>query len=234
VAGSRRCPTAPSERSRGGSSAALDAAWAFAYDVARGAYSLDDLIRWGGYLVLVAIVFTETGLLVGFFLPGDSLLITAGLVAATGALDIWWLNVLLMAAAIVGDSVGYAIGYRAGPRLFTREQSLLFRPSHVERTRQFYERHGAKTIVIARFVPIVRTFAPVVAGVGQMEYRRFLIYNVAGGVGWVTSMTWAGYLLGQTIPNIGDHIHVVVVIVILLSLIPIAIELYKERRRRSA
>jgi len=182
----------------------------------------------------VAIVFTETGLLIGFFLPGDSLLITAGLVAATGMLDIWWLNALLIVAAIAGDSVGYAIGYRAGPRLFTREKSLLFRPSHVERTRQFYERHGAKTIVIARFVPIVRTFAPVVAGVGQMEYRRFLIYNVAGGVGWVTSMTWAGYLLGQTIPNIGDHIHVVVVIVILLSLIPIAVELYKERRRRSA
>jgi membrane-associated protein len=206
----------------------------FLSDLVRGVYSLDDLIRWGGYVALVAIVFTETGLLVGFFLPGDSLLITAGLVAATGALDIWLLNGLLIVAAIVGDSVGYAIGYRAGPRLFTREKSLLFRPSHVERTRRFYERHGAKTIVIARFVPMVRTFAPVVAGVAQMEYRRFLIYNVAGGVGWVTSMTWAGYLLGQTIPNIGEHIHIVVVIVIVLSLIPIAVELYKERRRRSA
>jgi membrane-associated protein len=213
---------------------ALAAAWGFVLDIVRGTYSLDDLIRWGGYTILTAIVFTETGLLVGFFLPGDSLLITAGLVAATGALDIWVLTGLLIAAAIIGDSVGYAIGYRAGPRLFTREQSLLFRPSHVERTRQFYARHGAKTIVIARFVPIVRTFAPVVAGVGQMEYRRFLIYNVAGGVGWVTSMTWAGYLLGQTIPNIGDHIHVVVVIVIVLSVIPIAVELYRERRRRSA
>jgi len=212
----------------------LGAAWTVVYDIARGTYSLDDLVRWGGYVILVAIVFTETGLLVGFFLPGDSLLITAGLVAATGALDIWWLNGLLIVAAVVGDSVGYAIGYRAGPRIFTREQSLLFRPSHVERTRQFYERHGAKTIVIARFVPIVRTFAPVVAGVGQMEYRRFLIYNVAGGVGWVTSMTWAGYLLGQTIPNIGDHIHVVVAIVIVLSVIPIGVELYRERRRRSA
>jgi membrane-associated protein len=212
----------------------LGAAWTVVYDIARGTYSLDDLVRWGGYVILVAIVFTETGLLVGFFLPGDSLLITAGLVAATGALDIWWLNGLLIVAAVVGDSVGYAIGYRAGPRIFTREQSLLFRPSHVERTRQFYERHGAKTIVIARFVPIVRTFAPVVAGVGQMEYRRFLIYNVAGGVGWVTSMTWAGYLLGQTIPNIGDHIHVVVAVVIVLSVIPIGVELYRERRRRSA
>ena len=205
----------------------------FLYDLATGVYSLDALIRWGGYLVLVLIVFTETGLLVGFFLPGDSLLITAGLVAATGVLNIWWLNVLLIIAAVVGDSVGYAIGARMGPRLFTRPKSLLFNPRHVERTRAFYARHGAKTIVIARFVPLVRTFAPVVAGVAGMEYRRFVIYNVAGGVGWVTSMTWAGYLLGQTIPNINDHIHVVVAIVIVLSLIPIAIEILKERRRRS-
>lgn len=205
----------------------------FLYDLATGVYALDDLIRWGGYLLLVGIVFTETGLLVGFFLPGDSLLISAGLVAATGLLNIWWLNVLLIAAAIAGDSVGYAIGARMGPRLFTRPKSLLFNPRHVERTRAFYARHGAKTIVIARFVPLVRTFAPVVAGVAGMEYRRFLIYNVAGGVGWVTSMTWAGYLLGQTVPNISEHIHIVVAIVIVLSLIPIAIEILKERRRRS-
>jgi membrane-associated protein len=198
-----------------------------------GRYALDDLVRWGGYGAMVAIVFVETGLLVGFFLPGDSLLITAGLVAATGVLNIWWLNLLLAAAAIVGDSVGYAIGWRAGPRLFTRPKSLLFDPRHIERTRAFYARHGAKTIVIARFVPIVRTFAPVVAGVGQMEYRRFLLYNVAGGVGWVTSMTWAGYLLGQTVPNISEHIHVLVAIVILLSLVPIVVELVRERRRRS-
>jgi membrane-associated protein len=204
----------------------------FLADLVRGAYSLDSLIRWGGYAVLIAIVFAETGLLVGFFLPGDSLLVTAGLVAATGALNIWWLNVVLIVAAVVGDSVGYAIGRRIGPRLFTREKSLLFNPAHVERTRRFYERHGAKTIVIARFVPIVRTFAPTVAGVGQMEYRRFIFYNVAGGVGWVVSMTWAGYLLGHSVPNIGDHIHVVVAIVIVLSLIPIAVELLRERRRR--
>ena len=199
-----------------------------------GRYGLDDLVRGGGYVVLFAIVFTETGLLVGFFLPGDSLLITAGLVAATGTLNIWWLNGLLAAAAIAGDSVGYAIGWRAGARLFTRPRSLLFNPRHVERTRAFYARHGAKTIVIARFVPIVRTFAPVVAGVGEMEYRRFLLYNVAGGVGWVTSMTWAGYLLGQAVPNISDHIHILVAVVIGLSLIPIVVEVVRERRRRSA
>src|SRR5207247_1155725 len=170
----------------------------------------------------------------GFFLPGDSLLITAGIVAAAGGLNIWWLSLVLVAAPPTGDSVGYAIGVRLGPRLFTRPKSLLFNPRHIERTRVFYARHGSKTIVIARFVPIVRTFAPVVAGVGQMEYRRFIFYNVAGGVGWVTSLTWAGYLLGQTVPNIGDHIHIVVAVVILLSLIPIVVELVRERRRRSA
>jgi len=204
----------------------------FLFDLATGRYALDDLIRWGGYAVLVAIVFTETGLLVGFFLPGDSLLITAGLVAAAGGLNIWWINALLIVAAVTGDSVGYAIGYRIGPRLFTRPQSLLFNPRHVERTREFYARHGAKTIVIARFVPIIRTFAPVVAGVGQMAYRRFVFYNVAGGVGWVTSMTWAGYLLGRMIPNVSRYIHVVVGIVIVLSVIPIAVEIARERRRR--
>jgi membrane-associated protein len=204
------------------------------YGVLTGKVSLDALVRWGGYVVLTAIVFTETGLLVGFFLPGDSLLITAGLVAATGGLNIWWLNALLAGAAVAGDSVGYAIGARLGPRIFIREKSLLFNPKHVERTRRFYERHGAKTIVIARFVPIVRTFAPVVAGVGAMHYRRFLAYNVVGGVGWVVSMTGAGYLLGQLIPDISRHIHVVVVIVIVLSVIPIAFELLRERWRRTA
>jgi membrane-associated protein len=204
----------------------------FLGELLHGGYSLDALIRWGGYSVLTAIVFAETGLLVGFFLPGDSLLVTAGLVAATGALNIWWLNLLLILAAVIGDSVGYAIGRRVGPHLFVREKSLLFNPAHVERTRRFYARHGAKTIVIARFVPIVRTFAPTVAGVGQMEYRRFVFYNVAGGVGWVLSMTWAGYLLGQSIPNIGSHIHIVAAVVIVLSLIPIAVELLRERRRQ--
>ena len=204
----------------------------FLRDLVRGAYSLDSLIQWGGYGVLFAIVFAETGLLVGFFLPGDSLLITAGLSAANGTLNIWWLNGLLIVAAVVGDSVGYAIGRRLGPRLFTRQKSLLFNPAHVERTRRFYEKYGAKTIVIARFVPIVRTFAPVLAGVGGMEYRRFIFYNVAGGVGWVVSMTWVGYLLRQSIPNIGSYIHIVVPVVIVLSCIPIAVELLRERRRR--
>ena len=160
--------------------------------------ALYELVRWGGYVALVAIVFTETGLLIGFFLPGDSLLITAGLVAAAGGLDIWLLNVLLIVAAIVGDSVGYAIGYRAGPAHLHARGLALVQPQHLVRTREFYERHGGKTIVLARFIPIIRTFAPVVAGVGRMEYRRFLAYNVLGGIGWVVrarpgpATSWAG------------------------------------------
>jgi membrane-associated protein len=196
--------------------------------------ALYELVRWGGYVALVAIVFTETGLLIGFFLPGDSLLITAGLVAAAGGLDIWLLNGLLMAAAIVGDSVGYAIGYRAGPRIFTREDSRWFSRSHLVRTREFYERHGGKTIVLARFIPIIRTFAPVVAGVGRMEYRRFLAYNVLGGIGWVASLTWAGYLLGRSIPDIGRYIHIVIAVVVILSVIPIGVEWWRARARRDA
>ena len=193
-----------------------------------------EAIRWGGYVVLAAIVFSETGLFVGFFLPGDSLLIVAGLVASGGGLSIWLLMLFLSLAAIVGDSTGYAIGYRAGPMLFRRERSLLFDPRHLQRTRDFYARHGAKTIVIARFVPIIRTFAPVVAGIGQMEYRRFIFYNVAGGVGWVVSMTMAGYLLGRAIPNIGSYVHAVAIVVIALSFIPIVAEVLRARRRPSS
>ena len=203
----------------------------FLHGILTGAYSMDALIQWGGYILLVGIVFAETGLLVGLFLPGDSLLITAGLLASAGKLNIWWLNILVIAAAIVGDSTGYAIGVRLGPRIFTREKSLLFNPKHVVRTQRFYEKYGPKTIVIARFVPIIRTFAPVLAGVGAMRYRRFLTYNVAGGIGWVASMTWAGYLLGQTVPNISKHIHVLVIVIIILSVIPIAVEVYRERRK---
>ena len=203
----------------------------FLYGILTGAHSLDALIQWGGYVLLVAIVFAETGLLIGCFLPGDSLLVTAGLLAAAGHLNIWWINVLLMPAAIIGDSVGYAIGARLGPRIFTREKSLLFNPKHVERTRRFYEKYGGKTIVIARFVPIIRTFAPVLAGVGAMEYRRFLTYNVLGGIGWVASMSWAGKLAGDFFPNIIQYMHVVVPVIIVASCVPIVVEIYRERRR---
>jgi len=196
-------------------------------------YNLQELIRWGGYAVLAAIVFAETGLLVGFFLPGDSLLVTAGIVAAAGELNIAILNPLLMAAAIAGDSFGYAFGRKTGPRLFNREKSLFFARDHLLKTKAFYEKHGGKTIVLARFIPFARTFAPIVAGIGAMRYRRFLAYNVFGGIGWVASMTLAGYFLGSVIPDIDKHIHKVVAIVIFLSILPAIIEIARERVRRS-
>jgi len=195
-------------------------------------YQFDALIRWGGYTVLVAIVFAETGLLMGFFLPGDSLLVTAGLLAASdGLLSVWALIVLLSVAAIAGDSTGYAIGYHLGPRIFNREDSRLFHQNHLVRTQRFYEKYGAKTIVLARFVPIIRTFAPTVAGVGKMRYRTFLCYNVAGGIGWVASMTLAGFWLGRSIPHIEQNLHWVMSIVIVLSFLPIAREWWVARSR---
>jgi membrane-associated protein len=186
----------------------------------RTVYNVPELIRIGGMTGIVAIVFAETGLLVGFFLPGDSLLVTAGLFAARGDLDIAWLNVALAAAAIAGDATGYWIGYRAGQTLYSRPNSFFFRRDHVIRTHEFYERHGGKTIVIARFMPIIRTFAPVVAGAASMTYRRFAAYNIVGGIGWVLSMTLTGYYLGLSIPDIDKHIHIVVAVVIFLSLLP--------------
>ena len=148
-------------------------------------HNLNELIRWGGYVALIAIVFAETGLLIGFCLPGDSLLVTAGLISALdNTLHPVTLCISLSLAAIIGDSVGYAIGYYAGPKIFSRENSFFFNKEHVVRAQHFYEKYGPKTIVLARFVPIVRTFAPTVAGVAKMEYRKFLIYNIAGGVGW--------------------------------------------------
>ena len=186
-------------------------------------YNFPELIRVGGYTALVIIVFAETGLLAGFFLPGDSLLVTAGLIAASpdGPLHILLLIGLLCAAAITGDSTGYAIGYHLGPRIFNREDSRFFHRGHLLRTQRFYERYGPKTIVLARFVPFVRTFAPTVAGVGRMRYPLFLFYNVAGGVGWVCGMTLTGYFLGRLVPNIERYLHLIVGGIIFLSMIPI-------------
>lgn len=200
----------------------------------RTLYNVPELIRLGGLIGLVAIVFTETGLMVGFFLPGDSLLITAGIFAARGDLNIVTLNVAVIAAAIAGDAVGYWIGLRAGKSLFNRPNSLLFRREHLIKTHAFYEKHGGKTIIIARFMPIIRTFAPVVAGIGTMTYRRFAMYNVVGGIGWVLSMTLTGYWLGQAIPNIEKNIHLVVAIVIFLSLLPGIISVLRARMQARA
>lgn len=179
------------------------------------------IIAWGGYVGLTAIIFAETGLLIGFFLPGDSLLVTAGLLAATtGVFNVWWLGLLLMAASILGNTAGYAIGKATGPRLFSREDSLLFNKKHLYRAHEFYERHGGKTVIIARFMPIVRTFVPVVAGMGQMGYRRYTIYNVIGGIGWIWSMLLIGYFLGTYIPGVDQHIESLIIIVVFLSLLP--------------
>lgn len=185
--------------------------------------NLEEVIRWGGYALLGAIVFAETGLLIGFFLPGDSLLMTAGVFAkTTGLLNIWALNGLLIVLAIVGDAVGYQIGKRAGPALFTREESLLFKPSHLQATKAFYEKHGGKTIVMARFMPAVRTFAPVIAGISGMPYAQFVVFNVIGAVGWVVSMTFLGYLLAGAIPP--KKIELVIYLVIFLSILPLLIQ----------
>lgn len=193
-------------------------------------YHFDELIQWGGHVVLVAIVFAETGIMAGFFLPGDSLLVTAGLLAAAGKLNVWLLLAELSAAAVIGDTLNYSVGRRLGPKLFNKEDSLFFKKDYLLRTQRFYEKYGAKTIVLARFVPIVRTFAPAVAGVGQMNYSKFIFYNVVGGVGWVFSMILVGFFLGHSIPNIDRHVHKIILIVIFLSFIPILVEYLKSRR----
>jgi membrane-associated protein len=196
---------------------------------------VETLIRVGGLTAMTAIVFAETGLLVGFFLPGDSLLVSAGVFAAAGKLNVWHVVGLTSVAAIVGDTVGYWFGRRVGQALFTRPRSLLFNPDHLRRAHDFYEKHGGKTIIIARFMPIVRTFAPIVAGMGRMDYRRFVSFNVLGGVFWVFSMTFVGYFLGQ-IPGVREHIEIVIIIVVFLSILPGIIaggrEWLKKRRER--
>src|SRR3989441_7673582 len=187
----------------------------------------------GGLIGLVAVVFAETGLLIGFFLPGDSLLVTAGIFAATGDLEMWTLNITLSLAAIIGDTVGYGIGAKTGPKIFTREDSLFFHRRHLITAKEFYDKYGGFTIFIARFMPIIRTFAPVVAGVGAMQYRRFISYNVFGGIFWVLTMTSTGYFLGRIVPNIEERIHVVIAIVIFLSLLPAVAKVIREKRKAS-
>lgn len=189
------------------------------------------------YLALIGIIFAETGLAIGFFLPGDSLLVVAGLFAAAGKLNVMILLSTLFVAAVVGDAVGYYSGLKLGPRIFSRQQSLVFRPSHLRKAQEFYEKYGGKTIIIARFVPIVRTFAPIVAGAAQMPYRQFVIYNVVGGFLWVFSMILSGYFLGNIVESafgirLEDHIEKVVVVVVALSLLPPVFEYLKARRER--
>jgi membrane-associated protein len=200
-------------------------------------YDVEGIVRWGGMLALIVVIFAETGLLVGFFLPGDSLLVTAGIycnsinAGEAPLLNIVWLNLLVMVAAIAGDTVGYWIGAKSGPKLFTREQSIFFSKKHLLRTKEFYDRHGGKTIIIARFLPFVRTFAPVVAGIGQMNYRRFLSYNVFGGIGWVFSMTMLGFSLGKIYPPITKQIDKLIIVIIFVSLLPGIISYLMNRKK---
>ena len=182
--------------------------------------------------MLTAIIFAETGLLIGFFLPGDSLLFIAGFLASPAGgytLPIGWMLLILSAAAVIGDSVGYRIGKKAGPMIFNRPQSRLFRRDHLLAAHAFYERHGGKTIILARFIPIVRTFAPVVAGAADMNYSKFLAYNVFGGIGWVCSMSLLGYFLGQ-FELVQKNLEKAVVLVILLSISPMFLHWWAARR----
>ena len=188
------------------------------------------LISWGGLTLICVIVFVETGLFVGFFLPGDSLLVTAGIFAAAGYLDLPWLLLLGSICAVAGDQVGYFIGRKAGKALYSRPDSRFLKRKHLERTRAFYEKYGAKTIVLARFVPIVRTFAPAVAGAAEMNYRRFVTFNVCGGVLWIFSTTLLGYSLGAAIPDIQRYIHWVIAVVIILSILPAVVEIMRAKR----
>ena len=191
------------------------------------------LVQAGGYVGLTAIIFAETGLLIGFFLPGDSLLVTAGLLAARPqfGLNVYLLGILLTVAAILGNSLGYVIGRTTGRRLFRKDDSLLFKKKHLLRAESFYQTHGGKTLVIARFMPIVRTFVPVVAGMAKMKFRTFSAYNVLGAVAWVWSMLFVGYFLGRFIPGIDRHIEKVILVVIFLSLLPGLISWQRERSR---
>lgn len=190
---------------------------------------INGLVQAAGYTGMAAIIFAETGLLIGFFLPGDSMLVTAGLLASQGYIDVWLLGLVLCVAAVLGDSAGYSIGRTGGQRLFTREDSLLFNRKHLVRAHEFYQRHGGKTIIIARFMPIIRTFAPVVAGMGDMQYSRFLAYNLIGGVAWVWSMLLIGLFLGRTFPGVAKHIELIIVVVVLLSILPALIARFKTK-----
>ncbi len=193
---------------------------------------LPGLVQWAGLFGLAAIIFSETGLLVGVFLPGDSLLVTAGLFAAKGYLNVYALAPALTLAAICGNSVGYFIGRATGPRVFKRENSLFFNKNHAIRAHDFYEKYGKKTIVLAQFMPVIRTFSPVIAGVAGMPFTTFIAYNVFGAFLWIWSMTGIGYFLGNYIPGIDQHIEIVVLTVIFISLLPGIIGGIRARRRR--
>jgi len=192
-------------------------------------FDLATFILAAGYIGLFAVVFAESGLFLGFFLPGDSLIFTAGFLASQGYFSIIILVAIFFAGAVLGDSFGYAFGKKTGPKLFTRENSLLFKKSHLEKARIFYETHGGKTIILARFMPIIRTFAPILAGVGMMKYSVFLSYNIIGGALWAIGVSSAGYLLGSLIPNVDKYIIPIVILIIIASILPPIIHVLRNK-----
>jgi membrane-associated protein len=194
---------------------------------------IDRFSGWPLYAVLGAIIFSETGLLVGFFLPGDSLLFAAGVVAGLGSLQLVWLIPVLVVAAFCGDNVGYLLGRSAGPRIFSRPKSRFFNPAHIQKTHEFYDRYGPRAIVYARFVPVVRTCTPFIAGVAGMTYARFILYSLLGGIGWVTALTLLGYELGS-VKFVQDNLEKVILLIVFLSLLPSIIGVWKARRQSPA
>lgn len=197
-------------------------------------FDLEKTIQTIGYLGVFLIVFAESGLLIGIFFPGDSLLFTAGFLASTGGFDILLLASLCFIAAVIGDNVGYAFGKHYGPRIFNKEDSFWFHKKHLVRAEKFYEKYGGKTIILARFTPIVRTFAPIVAGVGKMDYKTFFFYNIVGGFLWAVGISFAGYFLGKSIPNVDKYLLPIVVVIIVVSLLPTVLHLVREKLTKSS
>jgi len=195
---------------------------------------LKELIRSGGAPLICAIVFVETGFFVGFFLPGDSLLVTAGIFSAAGVIPLKWLLLPVMFCAVVGDQIGYWIGRSAGAALYRREDSFFFRRSHLQRAHDFYEKYGGRAVILARFIPIVRTFCPPVAGAAKMPYPRYLLFDIFGGIFWVGTMILGSYFLGRLVPNIGARIHYVIAVVIVVSVLPAVISIYRSRHKFAA
>ena len=197
-------------------------------------YNVRGLVEWGGTLLVCVIVFAETGLFVGFFLPGDSLLVTAGVFAGAGHMKLAELLSLVSLCAIAGDQLGYLVGWKAGESLYRRQDSRFFKKKHLERAHEFYETYGGKTIILARFVPIIRTFCPPVAGAAKMSYWRYLAYDIVGGFLWIWSMVLVGYTLGRTVPNVDKKIHFIIAGVIVVSLIPAVYHAWKARSAKNA
>lgn len=196
-------------------------------------FDLISIVKAAGYFGLFGIIFAESGLLIGFLLPGDSLLFTAGFLASQGFLNIWVLIAVLFFAAVIGDNVGYAFGKKVGPKIFTKQDSLFFHKDHLIRAEKFFARHGGKTIILARFLPIVRTFVPIIAGVGMMRYRTFIVYNILGGACWTIGLSLTGYYLGKVIPNVDRYLLPIIVAIIILSFLPTAVHLLKDRKHKT-